>query len=815
MANVQLGGGVPGASTREFGRVIGKVAAWWPLDAQHELYRARGSRRRDRRHRATAFRRTSCSAPAATRRCAATRSKASACQQGDAVVGGRYYAVASAEVDALDRRERGASRRSSTPATRPTRCATSISALGYGVGAPAAHADRPVPPRRRVRPGSAERARALFRRAVVLSAHDARRTPSPPPPRRAAALAARARSRGAASLLLVVASRRSRSWHAGRARLWSIARAVARSEGRLTIEGAEGSLLSTVRVARIAWHGDDVDVEARRRRARRGAPIGLFSRHVDRHGLGAQAAGDHDQAVRGRHWRCRPTSRCRSRSTCATSASSASNGASARAAATITGVAFGYAGGAHDARDRAAAVRHRRRHAGGQRRDRRRRAVRDARRRSLSPATARFAIRAPTLVASGTLARIGVGRQGHVARCGARRHGDAHAVRAGALVVDARRRCARRRPRAVRRDAARDRADGRRSTRGRLPRASPARSSARNADAGAIDAGRVPLDAADVALRLERHACWRWTTSTRGFAGDARVTGQATLPADGAPSRPQACRAQSRPASRPFGADRDTARPARSPRRSRRRRSRCAPNSRSRTWRSISPPRSPAAASMSNAFAAARAAARSPAAAASRSTRARAFDVTARRRAFRSVALRRTFPPARLDGNDQRRAARWRRRGASKPTSRWRRAAGSTASRSAARCAPTRRAKSLRNVAVDVAVAFGDDRRHRRRRHARRQTRVQRRRAPNSRSCAAAGATRRRRDARRDRRRAARPRNGDERARRQRPRRRRSRRRAAMGQAAARGHARVHAPRSRPADSRWTPCRERARERSR
>ncbi|MCC7218572.1 MAG: hypothetical protein IT517_17470, partial [Burkholderiales bacterium] len=35
-------------------------------------------------------------------------------------------------------------------------------------------------------------------------------------------------------------------------------RAVQASEGRLTIEGGEGSLLSTVRVARIAWRGDDI-----------------------------------------------------------------------------------------------------------------------------------------------------------------------------------------------------------------------------------------------------------------------------------------------------------------------------------------------------------------------------------------------------------------------------------------------------------------------------------------------------------------------------------------------------------------------------
>jgi len=40
------------------------------------------------------------------------------------------------------------------------------------------------------------------------------------------------------------------------------ARAVAAGNGRLTIDGAEGSLLSAVRVARMAWHGDDVEVEA-------------------------------------------------------------------------------------------------------------------------------------------------------------------------------------------------------------------------------------------------------------------------------------------------------------------------------------------------------------------------------------------------------------------------------------------------------------------------------------------------------------------------------------------------------------------------
>ena len=38
MANVQVGAGVPGASTRGFGRLIGKVAVWWPLDRNTSLF---------------------------------------------------------------------------------------------------------------------------------------------------------------------------------------------------------------------------------------------------------------------------------------------------------------------------------------------------------------------------------------------------------------------------------------------------------------------------------------------------------------------------------------------------------------------------------------------------------------------------------------------------------------------------------------------------------------------------------------------------------------------------------------------------------
>lgn len=43
MASVQAGGGIPGVSTRGFGRVLGHFAAWYPVDAKNELqFRAQG-----------------------------------------------------------------------------------------------------------------------------------------------------------------------------------------------------------------------------------------------------------------------------------------------------------------------------------------------------------------------------------------------------------------------------------------------------------------------------------------------------------------------------------------------------------------------------------------------------------------------------------------------------------------------------------------------------------------------------------------------------------------------------------------------------
>ena len=66
-----------------------------------------------------------------------------------------------------------------------------------------------------------------------------------------------------------------------------VRRTVTAAAGHLTIEGAEGSLLSTVRVARIAWNGDEVDVEARET-ALVWSPLDLLSRRFIVQGLGAQ-----------------------------------------------------------------------------------------------------------------------------------------------------------------------------------------------------------------------------------------------------------------------------------------------------------------------------------------------------------------------------------------------------------------------------------------------------------------------------------------------------------------------------------------------
>jgi len=66
-----------------------------------------------------------------------------------------------------------------------------------------------------------------------------------------------------------------------------VRRAVEGAEGHLVIEGAEGSLLSTVRIARIKWTGDELDVEARDTTVV-WSPFDLLSRKVNVGGLGAR-----------------------------------------------------------------------------------------------------------------------------------------------------------------------------------------------------------------------------------------------------------------------------------------------------------------------------------------------------------------------------------------------------------------------------------------------------------------------------------------------------------------------------------------------
>ena len=66
-----------------------------------------------------------------------------------------------------------------------------------------------------------------------------------------------------------------------------LGRATAASEGRLSIEGAAGSLLSIVQIARIDWRGDDVDIAAREV-SMAWSPFDLVSRRFTVAGLAAR-----------------------------------------------------------------------------------------------------------------------------------------------------------------------------------------------------------------------------------------------------------------------------------------------------------------------------------------------------------------------------------------------------------------------------------------------------------------------------------------------------------------------------------------------
>ncbi len=66
-----------------------------------------------------------------------------------------------------------------------------------------------------------------------------------------------------------------------------LARAVARSQGRLSVEGATGSLLSTVKIERLRWEGDEVTLEASGV-ALTWSPTDLLSRRFHAQGFAAQ-----------------------------------------------------------------------------------------------------------------------------------------------------------------------------------------------------------------------------------------------------------------------------------------------------------------------------------------------------------------------------------------------------------------------------------------------------------------------------------------------------------------------------------------------
>ncbi len=110
-------------------------------------------------------------------------------------------------------------------------------------------------------------------------------TPAPPPPRWRRRWA---RAIGSLLLLLVLLGGAFYAWLGTETALRMVLdRVVLASEGRLTIEGAQGSLLSLVRIDRLAWKGDDVDVEAREL-AMAWSPFDLVSRRFSVSGLGAK-----------------------------------------------------------------------------------------------------------------------------------------------------------------------------------------------------------------------------------------------------------------------------------------------------------------------------------------------------------------------------------------------------------------------------------------------------------------------------------------------------------------------------------------------
>jgi translocation and assembly module TamA len=98
MANVQLGFGPPGVSTEKFARVIGRAALWWPLSRSDQLV-ARADAGAVIAQSRIGIPSTFLFRTGGDTTVRGYAFESLGVQEGDAVVGGRYYAVGSVEVD--------------------------------------------------------------------------------------------------------------------------------------------------------------------------------------------------------------------------------------------------------------------------------------------------------------------------------------------------------------------------------------------------------------------------------------------------------------------------------------------------------------------------------------------------------------------------------------------------------------------------------------------------------------------------------------------------------------------------------------------
>jgi translocation and assembly module TamA len=97
MANAQLGWGVPGVSTEQFGRVIGRVVGWWPFSRNDQLV-ARADAGAVIAQSRVGIPSTFLFRTGGDTTVRGYKFESLGVEQGNAIVGGRYYAVASVEL---------------------------------------------------------------------------------------------------------------------------------------------------------------------------------------------------------------------------------------------------------------------------------------------------------------------------------------------------------------------------------------------------------------------------------------------------------------------------------------------------------------------------------------------------------------------------------------------------------------------------------------------------------------------------------------------------------------------------------------------